>query len=117
VVIHPRSRRFFCDTTDCSKVTFAQQIAGLTARHARHSVAAGQALTRIAVATGGRARELQLACAAAVRERRKKAGLRSCLTLEQPPRQVGVACSAEPCYAPSGRTPMQIRVAVPPTAP
>lgn len=54
-VIHLRSRRFFCDTADCSKITFAEQVTGLTARHARHSVAARQALTRIAVATGGRA--------------------------------------------------------------
>ena len=54
-VIHLRSRRFFCDTADCSKVTFAEQVTGLTARHARHSVAARQALTRIAVATDGRA--------------------------------------------------------------
>jgi transposase len=55
MVIHLRSRRFFCDTAGCVKVTFAEQVTGLTARHARHSVAARQALTRIASATGGRA--------------------------------------------------------------
>jgi transposase len=54
-VIHLRLRRFFCDTAACSKVTFAEQVTGLTDRHARHSVAARRALTRIAVATGGRA--------------------------------------------------------------
>jgi hypothetical protein len=54
-VIDLTMRRFFCDSSGCAKTTFAEQVTGLTARHARHSVAARQALTRIAVAVGGRA--------------------------------------------------------------
>jgi hypothetical protein len=55
-VIDLKLRRFFCDADDCRKTTFAEQVTGLTARHARHSVGARQALTRIALAVGGRAR-------------------------------------------------------------
>jgi transposase len=54
-VIDLKLRRFFCDADDCRKTTFAEQVTGLTARHARHSVGARQALTRIALAVGGRA--------------------------------------------------------------
>jgi transposase len=54
-VIHLRLRRFFCDVGDCRKTTFAEQVTGLTTRHARHSVGARQVLTRIALAVGGRA--------------------------------------------------------------
>jgi hypothetical protein len=48
-------RRFFCDTTDCARKTFVEQIAGLTMRHARHSVAARTVLQAVALALGGRA--------------------------------------------------------------
>jgi transposase len=54
-VIHLKLRRFFCDAGDCRKTTFAEQVTGLTARHARHSVGARRVLTRIALAVGGRA--------------------------------------------------------------
>jgi transposase len=54
-VIHLTMRRFFCDAADCGKTTFAEQVTGLTARHARHSVGARQVLGRIALAVGGRA--------------------------------------------------------------
>lgn len=58
-VIDLTMRRFFCDASDCAKTTFAEQVTGLTARHARHSVGARQVLTRIAVAVGGRAGQRQ----------------------------------------------------------
>lgn len=54
-VIDLKLRRFFCDADDCRKTTFAEQVTGLTTRHARHSVGARQMLTRIALAVGGRA--------------------------------------------------------------
>jgi transposase len=54
-VIHLKLRRFFCDAGECRKTTFAEQVTGLTARHARHSVPTRQVLTRIALAVGGRA--------------------------------------------------------------
>lgn len=54
-VIDLKLRRFFCDAGDCRKTTFAEQVTGLTTRHARHSVGARQVLTRIALAVGGRA--------------------------------------------------------------
>jgi hypothetical protein len=37
VEIRLRVRRFFCDNTGCSARTFAEQIPGLTVRHARRS--------------------------------------------------------------------------------
>jgi transposase len=54
-VIELRVRRFFCDNSDCVRTTFVEQIAGLTARHSRHSVAARQLLQAVGFALGGRA--------------------------------------------------------------
>jgi hypothetical protein len=54
-VIQLTMRRFFYDASDCAKKAFAEEVTGLTARHARHSVPARQALTTIALAVGGRA--------------------------------------------------------------
>lgn len=48
-------RRFFCDSTTCMKRTFAEQVPGLTSRHARHTVAARSLLQAVALALGGRA--------------------------------------------------------------
>jgi transposase len=48
-------RRFFCDAPGCRRKTFVEQIAGLTLRHARHSVAARTLLQAVALALGGRA--------------------------------------------------------------
>lgn len=48
-------RRFFCDTAECARTTFAEQVAGLTQRHARRSVAACTLLQAVAFALGGRA--------------------------------------------------------------
>ena len=54
-MIELRVRRFFCDVVDCVKKTFAEQVAGLTTRHGRHSVAARRVLLAVALALGGRA--------------------------------------------------------------
>jgi Transposase/zinc-finger of transposase IS204/IS1001/IS1096/IS1165 len=48
-------RRFFCDTAECARATFVEQVAGLTQRHARRSVAAQTLLQAVAFALGGRA--------------------------------------------------------------
>jgi transposase len=48
-------RRFFCDSATCVKKTFAEQVPGLTSRHARHTMAARNLLQAIALALGGRA--------------------------------------------------------------
>jgi transposase len=48
-------RRFFCDTADCRRKTFVEQVSGLTVRHARHSIAARAVLLAVALALGGRA--------------------------------------------------------------
>jgi transposase len=48
-------RRFFCDSSACTKRTFAEQIDGLTARHARQTVPARRLLRAVALALGGRA--------------------------------------------------------------
>lgn len=48
-------RRFFCDHAGCVKRTFVEQVAGLTARHARHTRPAEQVVQSVAMALGGRA--------------------------------------------------------------
>lgn len=53
--IRLRVRRFFCDNTDCDRKTFAEQVPGLTARHARRSTVLDRALRAVALALGGRA--------------------------------------------------------------
>jgi hypothetical protein len=50
-----RVRRFFCRQVDCSVKTFAEQVDGLTARHARRTPPLLRALTRIGLALAGRA--------------------------------------------------------------
>jgi len=55
VEIQLRVRRFFCDNATCSARTFAEQIAGLTARHARRSPLLRQMLESIGLALAGRA--------------------------------------------------------------
>jgi hypothetical protein len=49
-MIELRVRRFFCDVVDCVKKTFAEQVAGLTTRHGRHSIAARRVLLAVALA-------------------------------------------------------------------
>jgi hypothetical protein len=48
-------RRFFCLGSGCAKVTFAEQVPGLTSRHARRSPGLTGVLQAIALAAGGRA--------------------------------------------------------------
>ncbi len=55
VEIRLRVRRFFCDDGRCSARTFAEQIPGLTVRHARRSPLLRQMLESIGLALAGRA--------------------------------------------------------------
>jgi transposase len=55
VVIRLAVRRFFCPAPDCLKVTFAEQVSGLTSKHARRTPAVTAVLEAIAQALGGRA--------------------------------------------------------------
>ncbi|MFE9658296.1 ISL3 family transposase [Micromonospora sp. NPDC006431] len=55
VVIRLRIRRFVCAESGCGRVTFVEQIPGLTTPHARHTPPLRAALTAIAVALAGRA--------------------------------------------------------------
>jgi hypothetical protein len=48
-------RRFLCRAPDCPKVTFAEQISGLTSRHARRTPGLTDVLQAVALALGGRA--------------------------------------------------------------
>jgi transposase len=55
VEIRLQVRRFFCDEALCSARTFAEQIPGLTARHARRSPLLRRMLESIGLALAGRA--------------------------------------------------------------
>ena len=55
VEIRLRVRRFFCDGQDCGVRTFAEQVAGLTARYARCTVLLRGMLESIGLALAGRA--------------------------------------------------------------
>ncbi len=55
VEIQLRVRRFFCENAWCSARTFAEQITGLTARHARRSLLLRRMLESIGLALAGRA--------------------------------------------------------------
>ncbi len=48
-------RRLFCDSTECGRVTFVEQVEGLTTRHARRSVLLRRMLEAIGLALAGRA--------------------------------------------------------------
>jgi transposase len=48
-------RRMYCANPFCSKVTFAEQVPGLTERYQRRTPGLGQALQAVAVALGGTA--------------------------------------------------------------
>ena len=48
-------RRFICLSPECAKVTFAEQVSGLTSRHARRTPAVTAVLEAVALALGGRA--------------------------------------------------------------
>ncbi|MEE1783256.1 ISL3 family transposase [Streptomyces sp. SP17BM10] len=55
LVLHLRVRRFFCDSAECGKQTFAEQIPGLTFRYGRCTVPLRKAREAVALALGGRA--------------------------------------------------------------
>ena len=48
-------RRFRCLSPECAKSTFAEQVGGLTSRHARRTPAVTAVLQAVALALGGRA--------------------------------------------------------------
>jgi hypothetical protein len=54
-LIRLQVRRFFCGNTWCTKQTFAEQAAALTARHARRTTALSAVLQAVALALGRRA--------------------------------------------------------------
>jgi transposase len=55
VVLRLRVRRFFCDGPDCPVGTFAEQVDGLTVKHARRTSLCRTALEHIGLALAGRA--------------------------------------------------------------
>jgi transposase len=55
VEIRLRVRRFFCDTVSCPVRTFAEQVPGLTSKHARRSPLLRRTLEVIGLALAGRA--------------------------------------------------------------
>lgn len=55
VVLRLRVRRFFCDDHDCPVRTFAEQVDGVTARHARRTLLCRTMLEHIGLALAGRA--------------------------------------------------------------
>ena len=55
VVVEITVRRFFCDSADCPARTFAEQVDGLTARHARRTPLLRGMLETIGLALAGRA--------------------------------------------------------------
>ncbi|WP_433662576.1 transposase family protein [Nocardia sp. CA-128927] len=54
VVIRLLVRRLFCDNSDCGRRTFAEQLPGLAARHARRTRILQHLLRAVALALGGR---------------------------------------------------------------
>jgi transposase len=55
VVLRVRVRRFVCGVAGCPVKTFAEQVAGLTTRYGRRSVALAEMVTAVGVALAGRA--------------------------------------------------------------
>lgn len=55
VVLRLQVRRFFCDTNDCAVRTFAEQVDGLTAKHARRTSLCRNMLEHVGLALAGRA--------------------------------------------------------------
>lgn len=55
VLIRLTVRRLFCDNPECGKTTFAEQVPGLAARHARRTTVLEQVLCAVGLALGGRA--------------------------------------------------------------
>ncbi|MFJ9448614.1 ISL3 family transposase [Kitasatospora sp. NPDC101235] len=62
LVLHLRVRRFFCDSAECGKWTFAEQVPGLTFRYGRCTVSLRKVRETVALALGGRAGARLAAC-------------------------------------------------------
>ena len=54
-LVHLLVRRFFCQNDACPRVTYAEQVTGLTSRYARRTTGLGETLGAVALALGGRA--------------------------------------------------------------
>jgi transposase len=54
VIVRLRVRRYFCDRGSCSRATFVEQVAGLSARYRRSSTGLAGWLRSIAIELGGR---------------------------------------------------------------
>ncbi|MFJ9768012.1 transposase family protein [Streptomyces erythrochromogenes] len=55
VLVELTVRRLYCENTDCSRRTFAEQVEGLTVRYGRRTPASRRILEAVAVALAGRA--------------------------------------------------------------
>ena len=55
VRIDLQARRFFCSSPACGKVTFAEQVPGLTTRYGRRTCTLQAVLQAVVLALGGRA--------------------------------------------------------------
>jgi hypothetical protein len=55
MLVRLRVRRLFCTNTGCVRKTFAEQVPGLAARHARRTAVLERVLRAVAPALGGRA--------------------------------------------------------------
>jgi hypothetical protein len=57
VLIRLTVRRFFCPAPDCPVITFAEQVEGLTVRHARRTPPLAEMLTAVGLALAGARRK------------------------------------------------------------
>jgi hypothetical protein len=55
VLICLQARRLLCRNDGCAKVTFAEQVPGLTVRYGRRTASLESVLQAVAMALGGRA--------------------------------------------------------------
>jgi transposase len=55
MLIDLQARRFFCKNDSCARVTFAEQVPGLTTRYGRRTCGLQAVLAAVALALGGRA--------------------------------------------------------------
>lgn len=55
VVIDVSVRRLYCETPDCSRTTFVEQVPGLTVRYQRRTPALQKVIASVATALAGRA--------------------------------------------------------------
>jgi len=87
LVVHLRVRRFFCDTADCARRTFAEQVPGLTVRHGRSTELLRRMWEAVATALGGRAGP-----GSPRTWRRQSAGARCCASSAPVPTRLSARC-------------------------